>query len=123
MKRTLIITAVTLFSINSFAQIKNVIEKSDQAIIELESGDIRRASIHDGYLAGWNSKIVVIVNHSDERGGRIYMCDKNGNIVGPGTLGKESLDGVKITVTANSIVVNRKSGKTVYFDLKGEPKD
>ena len=65
------------------AQIKNVIEKGNQLYIEPAPEyriSPRAITIRDGYLAGWNTQIVVIVeNVSSKGGGEASIFDYKGN--------------------------------------------
>lgn len=115
------------FVVVSNAQIKNVLDKGKYAQIELESefyknGSPRDIILNDGYVAGWNAKIVVVAEHvSDQSGGTLYIYDHKGSMLSNGSLRLESIKNAKISVTANSIVITR-NGTSRYFDLKGQHK-
>lgn len=126
MEKFIIISLLLVSAVATEAQIKNVIEKNNYARIELEpefnKDGSREIQILDGYVAGWNSKIVVVASHvSDQSGGKLYIYDYRGNIQNNGSLGLWSTKDAKINVTANSIVIT-KNGTAHYFDLKGQPK-
>lgn len=127
MKRITIVQLLLSLAFMTQAQIKNVIEKDTYAQIELEPEYYQNVSprdinIRDGYVAGWNAKIVVIAEHvSDQGGGTLYIYDHRGSILSNGSLRLENIKNAKISVNANSIVITR-NGTSRYFDLKGQPK-
>lgn len=103
------------------AQIKNVIEKNNYVYIEPEKGSMPSPiQMQDAYLAGWNSQILVIVHNASKNGGNPYIYDSRGNST-QGTLRLHNMNGAKITVSSNAIVVTNGS-TTYYYDFKGQPK-